>query len=79
MYLFNDNSTVKLTVFSLGGCKVVNAPSWMTVIPGTTNNTMEITFKQASSTSTENISATIKMGASSLFFYFILLFFILCI
>lgn len=35
MYLFNDNSTVKLTVFSLGGCKVVNAPSWMTVIPGT--------------------------------------------
>ena len=61
MYLFNDNSTVKLTVFSLGGCKVVNAPSWMTVTPGTTNNTMEITFKQASSTSTENVSATIKI------------------
>ncbi|MEY8611680.1 hypothetical protein AALM74_21185 [Parabacteroides segnis] len=61
MYLFNDNSTVKLTVFSLGGCKVVNAPSWMTVTPGTTKNTMELAFKQGSSTTTEDVSATIKI------------------
>ncbi|WP_455637602.1 fimbrial protein [Parabacteroides sp.] len=61
MYLFDDNSSVKLTVSSLGGCKVANVPSWMTVTPGDIKNTMEITFKQTSSGTAEGVSAKIEI------------------
>lgn len=61
MYLFGDNSEVKLTVFSLGGCEVMNVPSWMTVTPGETKNTMELTFKQKTVPTSEDISATIQI------------------
>ncbi|WP_304252345.1 hypothetical protein [Parabacteroides gordonii] len=61
MYLFGDNSEVKLTIFSLGGCEVMNVPSWMTVTPGETKNTMELTFKQKTVPTLEDISATIQI------------------
>lgn len=61
MHLFNDGSTVKLTIFSIGGCVVNDAdkPSWVTVTPGTDNNTMDLTFSQQ--TFIQNATGTIKI------------------
>lgn len=61
MYLFGDGSEVKLTVFSLGGCKIANKPAWLTVTPGETKNTMELTFKQGSNPASDDESATIQI------------------
>ncbi|WP_417130405.1 hypothetical protein [Parabacteroides faecis] len=61
MYLFGDGSEVKLTVFSLGGCKIANQPAWLTVTPGETKNTMELTFKQGSNPASDDESATIQI------------------
>lgn len=61
MHLFNDGSTVKLTIFSIGGCVVndVDKPSWVTVAPGGDNNTMDLTFSQQ--TLNQNATGTIKI------------------
>ena len=61
MYLFGDGSEVKLTVFSLGGCKIANKPAWLTVTSGETKNTMELTFKQGSNPASDDESATIQI------------------
>lgn len=39
----------------------MNVPSWMTVTPGETKNTMELTFKQKTVPTSEDISATIQI------------------
>ena len=61
IHLFNDASSVKLTVFSIGGCIVNNEdkPSWVTVTSGSTTNTMILTFSQNSLN--QNATGTLKI------------------
>ncbi|MEY8612695.1 hypothetical protein AALM74_26360, partial [Parabacteroides segnis] len=64
IHLFDDGSSVKLTVFSLGGCSVANKPAWVEVTSPSKSNCMEFTFK-ITGTADENATGDIVLTNSA--------------